>query len=436
MWSRLIIFAVPCLLSTLLQLAFNAADTIIVGRYGSAEAMGAVGSTGALIHLQLHLMMGLSIGANVIAANFFGAKEWKRLHSTVLTSMVMAVFGGIILAIILIPCSRIFLQWMGTPDAIIDMAVTYTRIYLSSLPFILIYNFGSAILRAIGDTKRPMYFLAVCGVINVFCNIFFVVKLHMQADGVAWATFISQAISAALVWQTLRKSCETGGLRMRDLAIDSKIMKSILRVGIPTGLQSSCFGISNIMIQVAINSFGAMTVAGCAAASSIEGLTYSCSFAFQQVSVCFVGQNFGAKKYTRIQKGTLANFALVSILMLIVGCVTLFWGRDLLAIYNNNPEVIEVGMQRLIAVVSVYFFCGIMDTISGALRGMKYSMSAFILTLFFVCIFRIIWIYGCRLLHFDTIFDLMLCYPVSWFMASATMGTYMWYLLRKCIRSA
>ena len=421
----------PCLLSTLLQLTFNAADMIIVGRYGSAEAMGAVGSTGPLIHLQVCLMMGLSIGANVIAANFFGAKDWRRLHKTTQTSMAMAIGGGVLLAAILIPCTRLFLKWSHTPESIIDMAVSYVRIYLASLPFILIYNFGSGILRAIGDTKRPMYYLTIGGIANVFLNIFFVIKLHMQADGVAWATFISQVISAVLVWLTLRKTSETGGLSVRELSFDKPIMASILRVGIPSGLQSSCYGLSNLIMQSAINGFGAIAVAGYAASSSLEGLTYSASYSFFQVSVSFSGQNLGAKKIQRIRKGTEACIVLVSALMIVLGFFTVFWGRDLLAIYNDNPEVIEIGFQRLVIVVAPYFICGIMDVISGALRGMRRSMNAFLLTLFFVCIFRILWVYFVCTGRYNTVRAIMMCYPISWTLAALTMGYYLLYVIRK-----
>lgn len=404
---------------------------IIVGRYGSAEAMGAVGSTGSLIHLQICLMMGLGIGANVIAANFFGAKDWGRLHKTTLTAMVMAIGGGIILASILVPCSRFFLKLTNSPDTIIDMATAYVRIYLSSLPFILVYNFGSGILRAIGDTKRPMYFLTIGGVVNVLLNIFFVVVLHRQADGVAWATFISQAVSAVLVWITLRNTPETGGLRFRELVIDPKIMSSILRVGIPSGLQSSCFAVSNIIIQKAINNFGAIAVAGFAASCSLEGLTYSASFAFFQVAVSFAGQNLGAKKYKRILKGTGANMLLVSSIMIVMGIFTLICGRDLLAIYNSNPDVIEMGYQRLVIVLSPYFINGILDVLSGTLRGMRRSMIAFVLTFFFVCVFRVLWVFFFCTGKHNTISTIMLCYPISWSMAIITMGAAFLYIIRK-----
>ncbi len=428
---RIVAFAIPCLLSTLLQLTFNAADMVVVGRYGSAEAMGAVGSTGPLIHLQICLFMGLAIGANVLAANFFGAKDWKRLHLVTQTAMAMSIGCGIVLALVLVPCARIFLRWMNTPESILEMAVLYVRIYLSSLPFILIYNFGSAILRAIGDTKRPMYYLTIGGVVNVFLNLFFVVKLHMQADGVAWATFISQVIAATLVWITLRKVPEVGFLRTHELRFDPLMVSGILRVGIPSGLQSSCFGLSNMMIQTAVNSFGALAVAGCAASSSLEGLTHSVSFSFFQVSISFAGQNLGAGKIQRILKGALTCMVLSVSLMMILGGMTVYWGRELLAIYNDNSAVVALGFQRLVIVVAPYGICGIMDVLSGALRGMKHSMVAFILTLFFVCVFRILWVRFVCVGDYHSIRAIMWSYPISWILAIFALGAYFLHVIHK-----
>lgn len=432
---KLLKYSLPVIAATLLQLAFNAADTIIVGRFGSPEAMAAVGSTGSIIHLQVCLLLGLAIGSNVVAANLFGAKNIPRLNKLMHTAMATAIVGGILFAVILVPCARTLLSWTDTPQDVLDKSTIYMQIYMSSLPFICVYNFGSAILRAVGDTKRPLYYLAIGGVVNVLLNMFFVICLHHDADGVAIATAMSQVIASVLVWIALARSTEIGGLSFRKLGFNLKLLGQILYIGIPSALQSSCFGFSNIMLQKAINGFGAMAMAGSAASGSLEGLTYSASHSFFQVAVSYSGQNLGAKKFDRIRKGCLMCMLMVSGIMLAIGGIAMFFGPQLMSIYTKDPEVVEWGLQRFYIIQITYFLCGMMDVLSGNLRGIGHTILAFVLTFFFVCIFRVIWIFTVfKVIHNLT--GLMTCYPVSWILATVTMLVFFFVVVRKAEKTA
>ncbi len=426
----LLVFSVPVVLSTLLQLAFNAADIIVVGRFATSQALAAVGSNGSIISLETCLVMGLSTGANVMAANFFGAKDSRRLISLVRTAMAIAIAGGLLLGAILVPCSRLFLSWMHCPPEVIGKATVYLQIYLSALPFISIYNFGSAILRAVGDTKRPFIYLTIAGVVNVLLNMLFVIVFHRDADGVAAATAISQAIAGLLVWRAVANTPELGGLRLRNLETNPKMLKHIFAIGVPTALQSTCFSFSNILIQSSINGLGPLAMAGSAASGSVESLTYSFSYSFQQVGISYGGQNLGARKFDRIVRGLLICQALAAVLMISTGLATVFFGHRLLAIYNQDPEVIAWGFKRLKVIQSTYFLCGMMDSLSGNLRGMRHSTSAFALSFVFVCLFRISWVWFVYP-AFQSMEMLIASYPISWVLAVMAMACYFPFVIRR-----
>ena len=401
LFSKLIVFAVPLMLSGILQLLFNAADIIVVGRFAGSESLAAVGSTSSLINLLVNLFIGLSIGANVLVAQFYGAQRLKDLEETVHTSILLAGIGGVILIFVGFFLSDPMLELMGTPDEVLVLATLYMKIYFLGMPATLIYNFGSAILRAIGDTRRPLYFLLTAGVINVVLNLIFVIQFSMGVAGVALATTISQCVSAALIIQCLARS--DAPYRLQKIA----------KIGLPAGIQGSVFSISNVLIQSSVNSFGAVAMAGSTASANIEGFVYTSMNAVYQTALSFTSQNFGAGNYKRMTKILIYCQAIVIMVGIVMGGGAVLAGRQLLGIYSSNPEVIQYGMNRLRLISGPYFLCGIMDVMVGALRGIGYSVAPMLVSLTGACGFRIFWIF--TIFASNRILDtLYLSYPVSW----------------------
>ena len=411
--KKILIFSVPLMLSGILQLLFNAADIIVVGQFTGSSALAAVGSTSSLINLFVNVFIGFSIGANVLVAQYFGARDEKNVHETVHTSILLAIICGLILIVAGISLAPPMLELMDTPDEVLGQAVLYMRIYFVGMPATLVYNFGAAILRAVGDTRRPLYYLFVAGCVNVVLNLFFVVVCGRGVDGVAIATVISQVISAALIVRCLVKSDGMYRLNLSMLKLHRQKVIQIARIGLPAGFQGAIFSISNVLIQSSVNSFGSIAMAGNTAASNIEGFIYTCMNAVYQTSLSFTSQNLGAGKIKRISRILVECLVVV----FLVGAVMVFlaytFGAELLRIYSTDPEVIENGLHRMRVICQTYYLCGMMDVTVGALRGLGYSVMPMLVSLAGVCGVRIVWIFT-AFVWSRSLFTLYISYPISW----------------------
>lgn len=416
---KTLMFALPLMLSSILQLLFNAADIVVVGKFAGDNSLAAVGSNTALINLLTNLFIGLSIGANVVAARHYGAKAWDDLRRTVHTAMLLSMLSGALLLVLGVIGAEQMLIWMQTPEEVLPLATVYLRIYFLGMISTMVYNFGSALLRAVGDTKRPLYFLLCAGIINVILNLLFVIGFQMDVMGVAIATVISETVSALLVLRCLVK--EKGGihLELRAMRIDRKKMLQILRIGLPAGFQGVVFALSNVVIQSSVNIFGNIVVAGNSAAANLEGFVYMAMNAFYQTTLSFVSQNYGAGEQKRINRIVLLGEACVIVTGTLLGNMVVFFGNDLLQIYSNNPEVIAAGMVRLHYISMIYALCGIMDVMVGALRGIGYSIMPMIVSIVGVCVLRLIWLATVfQIPEFHKIETVYLSYPVTWILTS------------------
>lgn len=411
--KNIIFFSVPLALSSVLQLLFNAADVVVVGRFVGSTALAAVGSNSALINLLVNLFVGLSIGSNVVAARCFGAKDDAGVRNTVHTSVAIGFISGAFLAFVGFFAARYLLELMSCPVDVIDLSTIYLKIYFIGMPVNMVYNFSSALLRAVGDTRRPLYCLAASGVVNVILNLVFVIGFQLSVAGVALATIISQALSAGLVLWLLCREKGALHLNMRALSIHRGTLIQILRIGLPAGLQSTVFSLSNVVIQSAINSFGSIIVAGNFAASNIEGFVYISMNAFSQAAVTFTSQNVGARQYHNIDRVLINCLGCVGVTGLVMGVGATIFGEPLLGIYSSDPAVIDAGMIRLIMICSCYFLCGFMDVLANCLRGLGYSVMPMVVSLVGSCALRLIWIATIFQL-FHTTRMLYLSYPVSW----------------------
>ena len=416
LFSSMLMFALPIMAMNILQLAFNAADMIVVGRFDGSSALAAVGATGSLINLIVNLFMGLSVGTSVVVAQAYGARRLEDIRQSVHTSIAVSLIGGVTASIIgLLFCAPL-LSWMGTPDDILPLSTLYMKILFIGMPASMVYNFGAAILRAVGDSKRPMYFLTVSGVVNVVLNLFFVAILHLGVAGVAWATIISQYLSMGLIMAALMK--HEGALRFnwKHLTIHGSKLKQILQIGIPAGLQSVLFSFSNVLIQSAINSFGTVMVAASAAASNVENLVGTTVNAYYQAAITFTGQSMGSEDYDRIDEIAKICTVYVFATWIIVGGAIVLFGRQLLGIYTTNPEVADLGMIRIKVMMAVYFTAGIMNVFPGLTRAMGYSILPMLSTLIGACLLRIVWLVTV-FRWYPTPLVLFSAYPVTWSLA-------------------
>lgn len=411
--GKIMIFYVPLMLSGILQLLFNAADIVVVGRFAGNESLAAVGSTGALTNLLVNIFIGLSVGANVLVARFYGAKQDHELVEMVQTAIATALVGGVILVFLGFFLARPALGWMGTPENVIDHSVLYMRIYFIGMPFMMVYNFGSAVLRAVGDTKRPLYYLLIAGVVNVLLNLVFVIVFHMGVAGVATATVVSQAISAGLVVRCLIQTDSAYRLVVQGMKIVPDKLLKMIQIGVPAGMQGALFSISNVLIQSSVNGFGSTAMAGNTAAGNIEGFVYTAMNAFYQAAISFCGQNFGARKYKRIWRVLLICELLVVGVGALMGNVAYLFGGTLLKLYTVDPEVIAYGILRMKIICVPYFLCGMMDVAVGAMRGMGCAILPMLVSLTGACLFRVVWIYTIfQRIH--TLECLYYSYPISW----------------------
>ena len=431
--GKILTFSFPLMCSGVLQLLFNAADIIVVGRYTGHTALAAVGSTSALINLIVNLFVGLSVGANVLIARSYGAKNMDAVHKGVHTAMLTAVVGGVFLIFVGVAASRPMLSLMGTPDDVIDQAALYLRIYFVGAPSLLVYNFGAAILRAVGDTRRPLYFLTLAGIINVVLNLVFVIVFSLGVAGVALATIISQTVSAYLIVVCLQHNTGAFRLVLHELRIDPAQFREILRIGVPAGVQGMVFSLSNVLIQSSVNSFGSAVMAGNTAASNIEGFVYTCMNAVSQTSMSFVSQNVGARRFGRVDKVVAQCMMLSAAVGVGLGLSAYLAGRWLLTIYTSDAQVITYGLYRMSVVCTTYFLCGWMDCLACSVRGLGASVLPMVVSIIGACLLRIVWVM--------TIFQwertqlcLYISYPVSW---ALTMAAHLicFLVLRKKVRS-
>ncbi len=407
-------YTIPIILSSVLQLLFNAADLVVVGQFGSENSVGAVGATGSLTNLMVNLFLGLSIGAGVVVAHGLGAHDDEKVRQTIHTAIPLAVICGAVLTAAGVFLSGPLLKAMGTPQENLGLATLYMRIYFCGMIFNLLLNFGSSILRAAGDSTSPMKYLTIAGVVNVILNLIFVIAFKMDVAGVALATILSQGVSATLILRTLMKRKDACQLKLKELGIHRNPLKRILAIGIPSGVQSSLFSISNVLMQSSMFSFGPVALKGVSAASNIEGFIYVLMHSFNQTMVNFTGQNEGARKYRRIAK--LYFTCLWMMLVVSIGlCGTVYLcGRPLLSIYiPGDTAAIDFGMQRLMMVGLLYFLCGMMEIASGGARGMGISLSTTLVNVFGVCGLRVLWIYTV-FPKFHTLTALYASYSVSW----------------------
>ena len=419
------LFAMPLFITSVLQLAFNAVDIIVVGKFTGHHALAAVGATGPVINLLVTMFMGISIGASVIMGQNVGARDFKNAQDTLHTAIGISILGGILVLFAGIFTAMPLLRLMQTPPEVIELSGEYLKIYYIGMPGFMVYNFGSALLRAIGDSRRPMYFLTISGIFNVICNLIFVIVFKMGVAGVAIATSISQYIAAALIVASLLKADGYMKLSFDKIRISKDKALGMMKIGLPAGFQGALFSISNILIQSGINSFGSVVMAGNTAAGNLEGFVYMGMNAVYQTSLSFTSQNMGAKQYDRVKKIFWTCVRVVIVVGLVLGVGAWIFGDKLLRLYTDEPEVIKYGVERLGVVSATYFLCGIMDTMVGRLRGMGYSITPMIISLTAVCILRMIWIATIfQSIHTPVI--LYLSYPVSWTVAA--IGNYVNYL--------
>ncbi len=413
LFGKILLFYIPLMLSGILQLLFNAADIVVVGRFAGSRSLAAVGATSSLTNLIVNLFIGLSVGANVLVARYYGAGKKEELRSMVQTAVLTAAVSGLILIFVGFFVSRPALAMMETPEDVLSLSVLYMRIYFAGMPFMMVYNFGSAVLRAVGDTKRPLYYLLIAGVVNVVLNLFLVIVFHMGVAGVAIATVISQVISAGMVVRCLVCTDSAYQLVLHDMKISRDKLLKMVQIGVPAGLQGALFSISNVLIQSSVNGFGSIVMAGNTAASNIEGFVYTAMNAFHQACISFTGQNYGAMKYRRVGKATAICLGLVTAVGLLLGNGAYLASGQLLKIYSTDPEVIRYGILRMSYICVPYFLCGTMDVMVGALRGMGYSILPTIVSLTGACLFRVVWIYTV-FRQIPTLECLYISYPISW----------------------
>ena len=413
----LVTYAIPIMLTSILQLLFNAADLVVVGAYCGSMSVAAVGATGAITNLIVNLFIGLSVGAGVAVAHGIGSQERQQVSDTVHTAVPLALVSGVFLTVLGVGFSRKILQAMGTPEEVLSLAATYMEIYFLGITFNMVYNFCAAMVRAAGDTRTPLVILTAAGVLNVILNIVFVKYLRRNVDGVAMATTISEALSAfAILWVMARRT-DSVRLSFKKLRFRAEPLGKMLRIGIPAGIQSCMFSLSNVLLQSAVNSFGAVAVSGNAAVANLEGFMYVIENSFHQTAVNYVGQNCGAMQYGRVKKVTWLCLGYATIAGLLFGSLMCAFAPQLLSLYiTDSQEAIQIGVARMFVDILPYFIFGLQDVLTGALRGIGASFTSMILTVLGICGVRVLWIYTVfQIPRFHNQTMLYVSYPVSWF---------------------
>lgn len=424
--KKLIAVSLPLAFSGILQLLFNAADLIVIGQFSqtSTQSLAAVSSNVALINLVINVVIGLSIGTNVVMSQAIGARDEKRAQNTVHTSVLLSLIGGTAVGLVGVFCARYFLVWMKTDPEILDKATDYLFIYFIGTPAAVLYNFGASILRAKGDTKRPLVYLTIAGVINVALNLIFVIVAKLDVEGVAIATIVSQYISCILLVITLLKEEGYCKLVLKKLRFHKSELLQIIKVGLPSGILNSFFSIANVLIQTNLNVFGYSLVAGSSTGSNLEGFVYTSMNAVSNATVTFAGQNYGAKKPERIKKTAIEASIMIIVISLIWTLILLTAGQYIAKLYTPDPVVIQYACERMKIILPIYFVCGIVEVLVGCMRGMGYSFTPMVANFFCICVFRIVWIYtACKAVNTPQM--LYLSWPISWILNIVVDGIIM-----------
>ncbi len=418
--GKIILFALPLAASSVLQQLFNAADLAVVGRFSSSQAMAAVGSNASVISLMISLFLGLSVGANVLIASMIGEGRREKISEAVHTVISVAIAAGLLLLVIGILLAKPILTMMGAPSEVMNLAVLYLRIYFMGMPFMMIYNFGSAILRSKGDSRHPLYFLTIAGILNVILNVIFVAGFHLHVIGVALATVLSNGVSATLTLRFLMADEEPFKLRFSKLSIKKPLLMTILRVGVPAGLQGTIFSISNVVIQSAVNSFGSAAIAGSTAAQNFEFITYCVTNSFVQAAITFTSQNYAAGKKDRCKRIFFQALGLGFLCAETVNLAMILSRHSLILLFTTDPDVIAYAMIRVMIVGAFNALIGSYEVTGGCLRGMGYAILPTIITVFGSCIFRLIWIF--TFFQINRSFEnLIVVYPISWVITGSAM---------------
>lgn len=425
-----LMFSLPLMVSGILQILFNAADMVVVGRFVGPTALAAVGSTGSLTALFTNLFLGLSVGTGVVVARAFGSGDRDAVEKGVHTSIAVSALGGVFVAVLGIIGARAMLKLMGSPDDVIDQATLYLRVYFVGMPFIMVYNFASAILRSVGDSQRPTFYLTIGGIANVIMNLVTVIVFHMGVAGVAIATAISQVIACVLTLINLLHTDRVVRFNPKKLSIDLPTTIELIKIGLPAGLQSTLFAISNVLIQSAVNSFQSTVMAGNSAAGNIDNFAYTLNNAMYQSAITFCSQNIGAKQYNRIRPIARTCLGLNFVLGGIMCALILVFNAPLLSFYTNDAEVVRYGILRMSIVTSFIPVCGMMDCMVGIMRGMGYSVVPMFVSLAGACLFRVIWILTI-FQHFHTLEILYASYPISWVLTLSVHFLCYWITLHK-----
>ena len=432
-FKRVIQFSIPLILTNVLQILFHTTDLVVVGQFSTHESLAAIGCTGSLFNLFMNMVIGISIGANVLSARYFGARDPENVRKTLHTSVAFSFLGGLGLSIVTFFAAEPLLKLMDTPPEILPKSSLYLRITFLAMPFLMLYNFGCSIFRAGGDTKRPFLFLAAGGTVNVLLNLFFVIVCGLDVMGVAIATAVSHVISAGLILWTMIRTKGDLHLELRHLRIDVRCLLSMLRIGVPAGVQGCCFALSNMVIQSSINSFGSYAMAGITASGGVEGILYSVQVAFHFAAISFVAQNIGGKHFKRVRTCMISCYVYGALFSLVLPFLFYLFGEPLLSLYDPDPKVIEWGLLRMKIMFTSYFLLGLMDASTGCLRGLGYSLLSAAFALSGACAFRLAWVWFV-LPHYRSMECLLISYPVSWGLVALIATTAVVLIYRKMVR--
>lgn len=432
--KKIFIFSIPLILTGLLQLAYNTADVVVVGRFAGSEALAAVGSTGSLINLLLNVFIGLSMGSGVMVARHIGSQDEERVHNCTHTAMLLSLLSGIFIGIFGFFMSGKLLVLMGSPDDVLPLATLYLKIYFTGCPGSVVYNFGSAIVRATGDTKKPLIILASTGLVNVALNLILVVFFHMGVSGVAIGTIVSQYLSAIMIVIHLTKMNNACRLHFNKLRINKTELLKIIQIGLPAGIQNSLFSVSNVIIQSTVNSFGSVAMAGIAAGSNYDSYIYTATNAIAQTTMTFSSQNMGAGKYENIGKIYRYCITITVIIGVVMGALGTVFSEFIVGFFSTDKDVIAIGAQRLALVMPFYVFCSLMDVAAGQLRGVGESFKPMVFSLLGACGVRLFWIYAILPLNRTLIF-LYWAYPISWFVTFVIQSTLYFFVKKKLFKN-
>ena len=432
-FKKILFFAIPVTLTGLLQIVYNTADTAVVGRFAGKDALAAVGSTGSMIALIVNLFTGLSMGAGVLTARMLGAKDGEGVRRSVHTAVAVSLVSGVLISVIGILLSPTLLVWMNAPDDTIGLSTLYVRIYFLGAPGSMLFNFGAAIIRSTGDTRRPLQYLAASGVVNIALNLFTIIVLHWGVAGVAAATITSQYLTAFLAVRHLTKTGSPVRLFIRDIRFSGGELKEILRIGVPAGLQNSLFAISNVIIQSNVNSFGSDAMAGIAAGSNFDAYIYTATNGFSQGAMTFISQNVGAKKPENLRRIWLVCIGTAGAAAIVLQSFGLFMRGPIVSVFSTNQAVIDVGVQRMAQIMPFYVFCSLLDVTSGAVRGLGRSFEVMLVSLFGTCVLRLVWVFFFLPAH-RTLSFLYVAYPLSWIITFFVAAGLFLLLTRRKVR--